>query len=201
MPRKTGKIKSQKTILIVVEGYTEKIYFSQMKSAERIQGVTIIPRLAKHSSLISILDTAIKEFEGRIYDSIWCVFDRDILLSSNVSNELALKLKQATSLGIKFADSLPSFEIWFLLHFELPKKYYKNQEMLIKDLKNYIQNYEKNSDWFIKTNLYAMLRKLLNIAKTNSKILEKRNADSFDFNASMCNVYKLFDEIFNCVKD
>ena len=172
-----------------------------MKSAERIQGVTIIPRLAKHSSLISILDTAIKEFEGRIYDSIWCVFDRDILLSSNVSNELALKLKQATSLGIKFADSLPSFEIWFLLHFELPKKYYKNQEMLIKDLKNYIQNYEKNSDWFIKTNLYAMLRKLLNIAKTNSKILEKRNADSFDFNASMCNVYKLFDEIFNCVKD
>jgi hypothetical protein len=195
VPRKTGKIKSQKTILIIVEGYTEKIYFSQMKSVERIQGVTIIPRLAKHSSLISILDTAIKEYKENVYDSIWCVFDRDTLLSNTVSNELKVKFEQALSLGIKFADSLPAFEIWFLLHFELPKKYYKNQEALIRELKYHIQDYDKNSDWFIKTNLYIMLRNLLDIAKSNSKILEKRNLESFDSNASMCNVYRIFDEV------
>ena len=70
MPRKTHKIKSKKTILLIVEGYTEKIYFSQMKFVENNQNVTIIPRMAKHSSLVTILETAIKEAKEKIYDSI-----------------------------------------------------------------------------------------------------------------------------------
>lgn len=61
MPRKTNKIKPKRTILLIVEGYTEKIYFSQMKVAENNQNISIIPRMAKHSSLSIILDTAIKE--------------------------------------------------------------------------------------------------------------------------------------------
>ena len=91
MPRKTHKIKSKKTILLIVEGYTEKIYFSQMKFVENNQNVTIIPRMAKHSSLVTILETAIKEAKEKIYDSIWCVFDRDVLLSTGSSKEIELK--------------------------------------------------------------------------------------------------------------
>lgn len=36
MPRKTGKLKGNKTFLLVVEGPTEKIYFSDVKTNEHM---------------------------------------------------------------------------------------------------------------------------------------------------------------------
>ncbi len=195
MSRKTKKLKSNKTILIVAEGTTEKIYFSQMKSVERILGITIIPRQAKHSSLEAVLDTAIKEAKESIYDSIWCVFDRDILLGPRNTPNMQAKLQQAKSLGILFADSLPAFEIWFLLHYVVPKQYYSSQKDLIIDLRQHIKNYTKNNVWLMRAKLYTILRPLISKAKENSFILVQRNAKSKSTNCSMCNVYKLFDDI------
>ena len=195
MSRKTKKLKSNKTILIVAEGTTEKIYFSQMKSVERILGITIIPRQAKHSSLEAVLDTAIKEAKESIYDSIWCVFDRDILLGPRNTPDLQAKLQQAKSLGILFADSFPAFEIWFLLHFVLPQQHYSGQKELIKELEKHIKGYTKNNDWLIKAKLYTGLRPFLPVAKENSLILAKRNGKNKSPDCSMCNVFKLFDEI------
>ena len=61
MPRKTRKIQSNKTVLIVVEGTTELNYFSEMKAVERIPGITVIPKQAKYSSVASIFKTAFEE--------------------------------------------------------------------------------------------------------------------------------------------
>lgn len=162
MPRKTHKIKSKKTILLIVEGYTEKIYFSQMKFVENNQNVTIIPRMAKHSSLITILETAIKE---------------------------------AKRFDIQFADSLPAFEIWFLLHYVLPKQYYKNQDELITELQKHINNYNKDINWLSKENLYTKLKPLVLNAIDNSIRLEQRNLANQTNETSMCNVYKLIKSI------
>lgn len=196
MPRKTGKIKSNHTILIVTEGHTEKIYFSQMKSFERFTEITIIPRTAKHSSVEEILETAIEESKSGVYDSIWSVFDRDKMSAEGKSDNLKLKIKAAEKSGVKFADSLPSFEIWFLLHYSMPKKHYSNQDLLIKELKNYIKNYEKNKEWLERNNLYRTLRPLLEKAIENSKFLESRNSEDSEQNSSsMTNVYKIFEEL------
>lgn len=195
MPRKTYKIKTKKTILLIVEGYTEKIYFSQMKFVENNQNVTIIPRMAKHSSLVTILDTAIKEAKEKIYDAIWCVFDRDVLLSTGISKELEQKFTEAKSLNIQFADSLPSFEVWFLLHYILPKKYYKNQDELIIELQKYITNYNKDINWLSKENLYMKLKSLVSNAIENNIKLEQRNLSNLSNDNSMCNVYKLIKSI------
>lgn len=195
MPRKTHKIKSKKTILLIVEGYTEKIYFSQMKFVENNQNVTIIPRMAKHSSLITILETAIKETYENIYDAIWCVFDRDILLSIGISKELDLKFNEAKRLNIQFADSLPAFEIWFLLHYVLPKQYYKNQDELIIELQKYINNYSKDINWLSKENLYMKLKPVISNAIENNIKLEQRNLSNQTKDYSMCNVYKLIKSI------
>ena len=66
-----------------------------MKFVENNQNITIVPRMAKHSSLIAILETAIKEAKENIYDAIWCVFDRDVLLSIGISKELEKKIGEA----------------------------------------------------------------------------------------------------------
>lgn len=195
MPRKTNKIKTRKTVLLIVEGYTEKIYFSQLKFAENNQNVTITPRMAKHSSLLTILETAIQEAHTNIYDSIWCIFDRDVLLTSGISDVLNKKLDTAKSLNIQFADSLPAFEIWFLLHYTMPKQFYKNQEELINELKKYIVNYKKEIDWLSRTNLYVTLKSFLPTAIAHNKKLEQRNLKVPRDDTSMCNVYKLIQEI------
>lgn len=195
MPRKTHKIKSKKTILLIVEGYTEKIYFSQMKFVENNQNVTIIPRMAKHSSLITILETAIKEAKENIYDAIWCVFDRDVLLATGISKDLEQKFNEAKHLDIQFADSLPAFEIWFLLHYVLPKQYYMNQAELINELQNHISNYNKDINWLSKENLYTKLKPLLLKAIGNNIKLEQRNLSNQTNENSMCNVYKLIKSI------
>lgn len=195
MPRKTNKIKPKRTILLIVEGYTEKIYFSQMKVAENNQNISIIPRMAKHSSLSIILDTAIKEKKENIYDDIWCVFDKDVLIANGISEDLHKKIEDAKKNSIQFADSLPAFEIWFLLHYVLPKKYYKNQNELIIDLKKYIKNYCKENDWLYKENLYLKLKALIPNAIANSKKLEQRNAGGQTNESSMCNVYKLIQSV------
>ena len=195
MPRKTHKIKSKKTILLIVEGYTEKIYFSQMKFVENNQNVTIIPRMAKHSSLITILETAIKEAKEKIYDAIWCVFDRDVLLATGISKDLEQKFNEAKRFDIQFADSLPAFEIWFLLHYVLPKQYYKNQDELITKLQKHINNYNKDINWLSKENLYMKLKPLVLNAIGNNIKLEQRNLSNQTNETSMCNVYKLIKSI------
>lgn len=90
---------------------------------------------------------------------------------------------------------MPAFEIWFLLHYVLPKKYYKNQNELITDLKKYIKNYCKENDWLYKENLYLKLKALIPNAIANSKKLEQRNAGGQTNESSMCNVYKLIQSV------
>ena len=197
MPRKTYKIKSKKTILLIVEGYTEKIYFSQMKFVENNQNVTIIPRMAKHSSLVAILETAIKEANENIYDAIWCVFDMDVLLSTGISKELEKKINEAKKINIQFANSLPAFEIWFLLHYVLPKQFYKNQDELIIELRKYISNYNKDINWLSRENLYIKLKPLVSNAIDNNIKLEQRNLLNQTNDKSMCNVYKLIKSIMD----
>ena len=196
MPRKTNTIPAKKTILLVVEGETEKIYFSQMKSAENNQHVTIIPRMAKYSSPIRIIEDAIKAASDNVYDSIWCIFDRDVFINDKISDDLERKINLAKKKKVKFADSLPAFEIWFLLHYCIPKQFYKNQDELITELKKHIANYQKNKDWLARVNLYNMLKDYIENAISNNKKLEQRNNEIQDSNVSMCNVYKLIQEIF-----
>ena len=59
MPRKTNKIQSHATILLVLEGQTEQFYFSEMRIVERIPGITIIPKMAQHSDLYHVLKNVV----------------------------------------------------------------------------------------------------------------------------------------------
>jgi len=195
VPRKTGKIQSNKTILLVVEGATEQIYFSEMKSFDRIPGVTIIPRLSKHSSLFSILTMAVAGAESYVYDSVWCVFDCDTIVCNGITEAVSDLMQTAERKGIHFADSLPAFEIWYLLHYTMPEQFYQNQNVLIKELQKYIQGYEKTERWLLQAKLYSKLKPLQEEAKKNSFLLTRKNEKLTDKDKSVCNVYKIFLEI------
>lgn len=204
MPRKTGKILSNKTFLLVVEGKNEYLYFTDMKSLEKIQGLTIKTIKAKNSSPDNVLHTAIRlKKTEKQYDYIWCVYDYDVILKDDILEKVEKVKTQAIKKGICIADSLPSSEIWFLLHYKLPNKYYKDQYELIEELKKLkdkngkdcLSNYEKGM-----SGIYFKLKDLTSEAIKNSHILASRNRDEENKNASFCNVYKIFEEL-KTIKD
>lgn len=195
MPRKTNRIQSNTTILLVLEGQTEQLYFSEMRLIERIPGITIIPKMAQHSDFFHVLKNAKTENETGVYDSVWCVFDTDTLKSNNISSELIDLIEKCRNSGIKFADSFPAFEIWFLLHYEMPKLTYSNQSEVIKSLLKHISDYSKEKRWIESKHLYSLLKSLQESAIKRSKDLEFRKSDSE--NASYSNVYKVIEEIIS----
>lgn len=195
MPRKTGKLKGNKTFFLVVEGFTEQIYFSDVKTTRRIPGITINPKIAKHSDLSTILRTAIREYNTNAYDSVWCVFDRDTITEQGMSDDLKKQYNTALDLGIQFADSMPAFEVWFLLHFAMPSPFYISQDGVIKDLRKYISDYSKEQAWLSSAKLYSKLEPYFDAAEKRAIELDKKKSDSGDETTTFSHVYKLFKEL------
>lgn len=195
MPRKTNRIQSNTTILLVLEGQTEQLYFSEMRIIERIPGITIIPKMAQHSDLFHVLKNAKAENDTGVYDSVWCIFDTDSLITNNMSSELTELIENCKNSEIKFADSFPAFEIWFLLHYEMPKLTYSNQNEVIKSLLKHISDYSKERRWVESKHLYSLLKDLQVSAIKRSKDLEMKKGNSV--NASYSNVYKVIEEIIS----
>lgn len=186
------------SILLVVEGDTERIYFERLKGFERYTSLIIEPKIPSHGDIKRLLDYAKKGKNSKTYDYVWILFDRDVLLTQNLPKktlDLINNPEKLKSQGIDIADSMPCFEIWFLLHYCLPKQTYQNQDKLIQELCKHIPNYCKKQEWLDKNDIYAMLKDKINNALGNSKKLRERNtkADSSDY--SMCNVDLLISEI------
>ena len=74
----------QKTMLLVVEGTTEKIYFERLKGYEKYSSLKIKPDLPKHSNLKTLLEHAKIEQKTGVYDYVWLIFDRDVLLTQKL---------------------------------------------------------------------------------------------------------------------
>ena len=112
------------TILLVVEGTTEKIYFERLKGVERYSSLKIRPDLPKHSNLTTLLDYAKNEQKSGAYDYVWLLFDRDVLQTQNLPKstlELINNPEKLKGQGIDVADSMPCFEIWFFITLLLTK--------------------------------------------------------------------------------
>ncbi|ARU60605.1 hypothetical protein CBW65_05550 [Tumebacillus avium] len=141
--RGARRVQPLKTILIVCEGSkTEKIYFERFK--ERDSGVKIEVPTNKFTDPVNLVKFArdyakkhdISVAEG---DSIWVVFDVD----QNRDEEITKAKALADDLDIIITPSNPSFELWYLLHYE-PSTAHLTNEQLGKKLKKCIPHYAKN---------------------------------------------------------
>jgi len=186
--------KQNTTILLLVEGETEQIYFSQLRSFERLAGITVIPKLAKRSSPIHIMKEAINAFDVDAYDFVWCVFDRDVLDATKPA-DFDEVYHQAKAMGIRFAESLPCFEVWFLLHFSVPSKYYANASAVENELCRHLQGYCKETWWLRRSELYGSLKQFQSTAIDNAKKIVEVNTRNPDPNATFSEVYTLIESI------
>ena len=172
--RKKGIKKELDRVIIACEGsVTEKQYFQaifdELVKNHNIAKTSLV--IANHShtdpkGVLADLEKALEndsEFEHK-----WIVIDRDEVKPNGGGHDIenfngAISSAKANSINVAYSN--PSFEIWYLLHFE-----YRNtaltRDEVITELKKYV-DYEKNS----KT-IYSELLSSQKFAIKNAKKLE-----------------------------
>lgn len=161
--RNAGKRPTRDRILIITEGETERAYFEALRRYYRIPAVEcrVMPS-GKGTSPKNIVDYAESLllnaftnnqrllFPPKAFEKVFVVFDEDNDPLARITaikriKELSGKYRTQEKQNIEFTavDSIPNFELWFLLHFE----YLYPQKMLpldsIERLKRYVPDYVK----------------------------------------------------------
>lgn len=104
-----------KTILIVSEGQTEKLYFESFP----VLTLTVEAVDLKGQSKLKLIEStaSIIENSETKYDEVWCVFDMDFKQGEKEFSDFDNAISKGKSLGYHIAYSNDSFELWFYLHF------------------------------------------------------------------------------------
>lgn len=135
-------IEINKTILIVGEGQTEKLYFESFP----VLTLTVEAIDLKGQSKLKLIEstTSIIENSETKYDEVWCVFDMDVKQKEKEFSDFDNAITKGKELGYNIAYSNDSFELWFYLHFNYTEQ--KNHRTFYYNFlgKQWNLNYEKN---------------------------------------------------------
>ena len=112
---KIETIPINKTILIICEGQTEKLYFESFP----VLGIKIKAIDLKGQSKLKLIESTkeIIETNDKEYNEVWCVFDMDIKRGADEFSDFDNAINKALKLGYKVAYSNDAFELWFYLHY------------------------------------------------------------------------------------
>lgn len=189
--RGVPKYKRRKLILIGVEGdnKTEKQYFNHFN---RLQGKYSI-RFANGNetdpiNIVENIKKAILKAGGDSFgngDYAFAVFDTDVAPEKEQAIAKAKQIAKGT--GIKLVLSNPCFEVWFVLHFECSSAAYPTSDHVIKKLRTFISNYEKNEDVYnlLENNIESAIEGAEYLRKThincgNKKIIDQNPMTDVD---------------------
>lgn len=182
LERKLGRRASYDRILIVSEGSkTEPNYFKEIRTIYRLQtaNVEVQPselgteplQVVQYAKSLFENGDRYKQIQPRAFEQVYAVFDRDdhrtyfdaLKLAEAVNGKLRNDNKQPVS--FKAIASIPSFELWLLLHFEDIRAPIHRDEVM-RRLKQYIPNYEKGA-----RGVFATTRDRLDTATQRSTAL------------------------------
>lgn len=105
------------TILVVAEGWTERIYFKGLRSWKST--VKIVVPNSRPTDALGLVNVCLEHMKLQGIDidhgdMAICVFDID----GNDSKNLTQAIRLAREFRISLAMTNPCFELWFLLHFQ-----------------------------------------------------------------------------------
>lgn len=156
--------KRKKVIVFSFEGKnnkTEKMYFSHFNpSNDDYILKTFSAGVTDIKNMISSTKVKRNEYDYHASEDLTFIFvDAD---GDKEKLRLINEYKRKQPKDIHIIVSNPTFELWFLNHFTKTSKQMNNQE-LYKELNKYINNYEKNNDY------YDLLEDKFGVAMTNGK--------------------------------
>ncbi len=99
--------------------------------------------------------------------------EQQLDLDNKESKAKEIQQLEARNRVEKFIVSNPSFEVWYLLHFEYSTRSYIDAGAAIKELKKHHPGYEKTSD------MYPLLKEKMGEAIANAEKLEAYYTSSY----------------------
>ena len=185
LERKLGRRASYDRILIVSEGSkTEPHYFNEIRAAYRLHTANVEVRFSELGTApIQVVQYARKLFEQgdrhkniqhRAFEQVYAVIDRDnhesYFNALGLARSLNGKLKNDARQFIRFeaVASVPSFELWLLLHYEdIQAPLHRDEAM--RRIRQYIPSYDKGA-----TSTFAVTRQNLPLAIRRAEALAER---------------------------
>lgn len=196
--RRIRKIPTRKVFVIVCEGSeTEPIYFGRYRRINRYSNLRIeIPnkKCTDPKNLVKFSLEQIDKYQLDLKggDVIWCAFDWDNRLQEDISTA-HIKAKNV----VKICFSNPSFELWYLLHFEYYCSKLSNDE-LIKKLKTHIPQYNKSRDYY--DQLESRREDAIRYAKMLNDKHERDGTDLMNINSNpSTQVFKIVEELLKII--
>ncbi len=185
LERKQGRRAGYDRILIVSEGSkTEPNYFRDIRAAYRLHTANVEVRPSELGTApIQVVQYARELFENgdprkniqpRAFEQVCAVFDRDdhdsyfnaLRLAESLDGKLKNDAKQLIS--FKAVASVPSFELWLLLHYENIEAPLHRDEVMQR-LRQHIPGYEKGA-----CHAFDITREHLDIAVQRAEALTAR---------------------------
>lgn len=185
LERKLSKRASYDRILIVSEGSkTEPNYFKEIRAAHRLQtaNVEVQPgelgteplQVVQYAKSLFENGDRHRQIQARAFEQVYAVFDRDdhrtyfdtLALAASLDGSLRNDNKQ--SVMFKAIASVPSFELWLLLHFEDIQAPIHRDEVMQR-LKVHIPGYDKGAG-----GAFSITRERLEIATQRALALAAR---------------------------
>ena len=193
--RGTNRRKLKPVYLIIAEGKnkTEVLYLSHFQDQGKSYSIRFVKAGYKTDvdSLYNVLIAKWEELDlsAKKGDLGFVILDidNDQLKAQKVS---AL-VKSNKNTAVRFVVSNPTFEVWLLLHFKYSTKQYKDGNSVIKDLRRYLPNYEKNRDCF------EVCKDKMKDAVDNSTKLAK-NYDDNEWPSIECNPRTDMGDLISC---
>lgn len=186
----------RKSIAIIGEGLTEYRYIDDMRTTERYR-FSLVPGIPKHSDIDDIVRLArIRKRNG--VDYVICLVDMDVILTNHDKMEHYKALQRENS-DLVFVESNPCTEYWFLMHY-MPKpssRDFKSYDVVSKELRKHIPNYDKTEEFFNKNKIYKLLKSKGTLEQTIdlSRELDNLREKEPDVYKSYSQMYRLFDII------
>lgn len=146
MARRKRNIRLRTSFAVLGDGKTEQAYLKHLKA---IQGY----RYSVYPSLFAnithdIAEKKIDELLSGGCDLIVYITDYDTVVSQDKQktfNDLVKKYEKNDEVLI--CESMPSIEFWFLLHYQLTTREFKNADEAAEMLRKYIPDFSKSKDF------------------------------------------------------
>lgn len=194
----------KKKAALFVDGESEKWYFLTMKRSENIKNVDLQPKLPRKKKLTEQFQEVKSACND--YDLVFWIIDLDKIIESERDRAKGRPSPKAEFLKYyndsKNIENLeiiivnPCLEYWFTLHFEHISRHFSGCSQANTVLKKHLSLYEKTEKYILQGNLYNKLK-----IHQSKAIINSRKVGDFDpdnFNKSVCEIYKLFNnEFFN----
>lgn len=185
LARKQNRRAGHERILIVCEGSkTEPHYFGEIRAAHRLHTANVVVQpsqlgtaplqVVQHARNLFANGDKHRHIQPRAFEQVFAVFDRDehpsyfdaLHLAASLDGSLRNDARQPVR--FRAIASVPSFELWLLLHYEDIRAPIDRQEVM-RRLRQHLPDYAKGAP-----NVFAATRGQLTAAMAHAEALAAR---------------------------